>query len=132
MKIAIVTDDGINVSRHFGRAPYYLVLELEENDKGKKTIKERKLVPKLGHGQFHGLHDGGGEGLHMGSEMKHRAIVSPILDCKVVICGGMGMGAYQSLMLNGIRPIITTIEDAEAAVEAYLNGRIDDHPEVLH
>lgn len=127
LKLAIVTDDGTNVSKHFGRAPYYLVVELEGN-----AIKEKKLVPKLGHGQFYGIHEGGSGGHHMGSESKHRAIMTPISDCKVVICGGMGIGAYQSMMLNGIQPIITSLDSAEEAIEAYLKGRIDDHPELIH
>ncbi|MGC8936556.1 MAG: NifB/NifX family molybdenum-iron cluster-binding protein [Candidatus Methanomethylicaceae archaeon] len=127
MKLAVVTDDGKNVSKHFGRAPYYLVVELEGG-----AIKEKKLVPKLGHGQFYGTHEGGSRGHHMGSESKHRAIIAPISDCKVVICGGMGIGAYQSMMLNGIQPIITSLESAEEAIEAYLKGKIDDHPELVH
>ncbi|MBC7113395.1 MAG: dinitrogenase iron-molybdenum cofactor biosynthesis protein [Candidatus Methanomethyliales bacterium] len=128
MKLAIVTDDGVNVSKHFGRAPYYLVVEVEGS-----SIKEKRLVPKLGHGQFHhGAHQQESRGPHMGSDQKHRAIINPISDCQVVICGGMGMGAYQSLILNGIRPIITNIDRAEEAIDAYLNGRIEDHPELIH
>jgi predicted Fe-Mo cluster-binding NifX family protein len=33
MKIALITDDGQTISQHFGRAPYYLVVTIEEGRK---------------------------------------------------------------------------------------------------
>ncbi len=41
MKIALITDDGKSISQHFGRAPYYLVVTLED---GKEV--NRELRPK--------------------------------------------------------------------------------------
>jgi hypothetical protein len=32
MKIAAITDDGITISQHFGRAPYYMVLTIENGE----------------------------------------------------------------------------------------------------
>jgi predicted Fe-Mo cluster-binding NifX family protein len=31
MKIAIVSDDGMTISQHFGRATYYVVVSVENN-----------------------------------------------------------------------------------------------------
>ena len=47
MKIAAITDDGITISQHFGRAPLYVVVTLEE---GKIVSKETR--PKAGHHTF--------------------------------------------------------------------------------
>ncbi len=47
MKIAVITDDGNTVSQHFGRAPYYLVVTVEN-----KQIVDRQLRDKLGHAHF--------------------------------------------------------------------------------
>jgi len=127
MRVAVVTDDGVQVSKHFGRAAYYLVVEIEGS-----TIKDRKLIPKLGHSQFHDIHETEHEELHMGSEAKHTAMSRPLEGCAALICGGMGMGAYQSLLLKGVKPIITELESADEALNAYILGRIDDHPEYLH
>ena len=45
--------------------------------------------------------------------------------CRAVICGGIGQGAYDSLVRNGIEPVVTpetiTIEDA---VAQYLAGTL--------
>ena len=47
MKIAVITDDGKTISQHFGRAPYYLVLTIEEG-----KIVSREMRDKMGHNQF--------------------------------------------------------------------------------
>jgi predicted Fe-Mo cluster-binding NifX family protein len=47
MKIAAITDDGKTISLHFGRAPYYQVLTVENGQ-----ILERELRNKLGHTYF--------------------------------------------------------------------------------
>jgi len=44
----------------------------------------------------------------------------------------MGFGAYQSLMLKGIREMITDIDLIDDAVAQYVEGKLEDHPELLH
>lgn len=56
----------------------------------------------------------------------------PITDCEALLCGGMGMGAYQSMLARGIKPIVTEIDSIEEAVMAYVNGTIVDRVERLH
>ena len=51
MKVAVITDDGKTISRHFGRAPYYVVLTIEDGQ-----IIHREMRSKFGHGQFQGQH----------------------------------------------------------------------------
>jgi predicted Fe-Mo cluster-binding NifX family protein len=55
-----------------------------------------------------------------------------IADCEAVLCRGMGMGAYQSMQVLGIRPVVTDIETIDEAALAYNRGNIIDHPERLH
>ena len=49
MKIAAVTEDSITISQHFGRAPMYLVVTVEDG-----RIVSRETRDKLGHAQFSG------------------------------------------------------------------------------
>ncbi len=131
MKIAAITEDGVTISRHFGRAPYYAVLTVEEG-----RIVERELRDKLGHRQFIGQEthedESGRHGYSPGAQDRHAAMAAAISDCEVLLCGGMGWGAYEAMKQYGIRPIITDVADIEAAVQAYLNGSIVDHTELLH
>jgi len=131
MKIAAITEDGTTISRHFGRAPYYAVLTVEEG-----RIVKRELREKLGHRQFAGqeAHEGKGgrHGYGPGAGDRHARMAAAIADCDVLLCGGMGWGAYEAMKAHGIRPIVTDIADIEEAVRAYLDGTIVDRTELLH
>jgi predicted Fe-Mo cluster-binding NifX family protein len=132
MKIAVITEDGKTISQHFGRAPYYLVLSVEDG-----KILERELREKLNHAHFanqgHGQeHAEGSHGTDSDSHNKHIKMSEGITDCEALICGGMGMGAYQSMLARGIKPVVTDIQDIDQAVMDYAAGRIVDRVDRLH
>lgn len=132
MKIAIITEDGKTISQHFGRAPYYLILTIEE---GKVTGREMR--DKMGHSHFKEQHaqegaQTGGHGRDAASHDKHVNMAQTIADCEALLCGGMGMGAYESMRQLNIKPIVTNQSDIEAAVKDFIDGKLIDHTELLH
>lgn len=131
MKIAFITDDGKTISQHFGRAPYYLVVEVEEG-----VVLNQEMRDKLGHQQLanegHRHQEGQGSGMDAASHDKHNRMSQAIQDCEALICGGMGMGAYQSMQAFGITPLVTQIHDIDEALQAYLTGDLQDETERLH
>ncbi|MFN2120956.1 MAG: NifB/NifX family molybdenum-iron cluster-binding protein [Anaerolineales bacterium] len=133
MKIAAITEDGSTISQHFGRAPKYLVLTIEDGN-----IVGRELRDKLGHSQFHDEHghdhqeSQGRHGYGPAAEDRHARMSEAIADCEAILCGGMGRGAYESMRQRNIRPVVTDIQNIEEAAVAYATGRIVDHIEKLH
>jgi predicted Fe-Mo cluster-binding NifX family protein len=133
MKIAAITEDGSTISQHFGRAPKYLVLTIENGN-----IVGRELRDKLGHSQFHDEHghdhhDGQDRhGYGPAAENRHARMSEAIADCEAILCGGMGRGAYESMQQRNIRPVVTDIQDIEEAAMAYATGKIVDHIDKLH
>ena len=131
MKIAVITDDGTTISRHFGRALFYMVMTIENG-----KISNREKRNKLGHNHFssenHEEHHGAGHGQDAASHDRHAGMAAAIADCEALICGGMGMGAYQSMLQLKIKPIVTELEDVDAAALAYIKGTIVDRTEFLH
>ena len=132
MKIAVITDDGKTISRHFGRAAHYLVLSIED-----QKVTQREMRDKMGHNQFaaqHGEEDHSHQdhGMDQASHNKHINMASAIADCEALICGGMGFGAYESMRVLNITPIVTEIEEIDEAVNAYLRGQLIDRTEMLH
>jgi predicted Fe-Mo cluster-binding NifX family protein len=139
MKVAAITDDGITISRHFGRARYYQVHLIEDG-----AIVSRELREKAGHHDFahdghhdhdhahEGRHDPRGHGFGREAAGRHARMIEAITDCDVLLVRGMGQGAYMALGEAGITPIVTDIEVIEEAVQAYLDGGIIDHTERLH
>ena len=132
MKIAVLTDDGKTISRHFGRALYYQVFTIED---GKVTGKEMR--EKIGHRHFADQpheHDQPGmpHGMDDASHQKHVRMTQTIEDCEAMIGGGMGMGAFRSLESLGIKPVLTDMEDVEAAVQAYIDGTLVQRNDLAH
>ncbi len=130
-KIAIVSNDGHTISAHFGRATQYVVFTVEGGE-----IVGREVREKLGHNQFadeegHG-DQGPGHGFSPAAQSRHGRMIANIMDCQMVVARGMGTGAYHSLQAAGIRPLVTDLRTVEEAVQAYLQGRLVDHPERLH
>ena len=132
MKIAVITDDGKTISQHFGRAPYYLVATVENGQ-----IVKRELRNKLGHAQFANQpHEteqpNQPHGMDATSHNKHLQMAEAIADCEALLCRGMGRGAYESMQVRGIRPLVTDIVAIDEAVMAYVEGNIVDQVERLH
>jgi len=55
-----------------------------------------------------------------------------ISDCQVLLAGGMGWGAYESMQSYNIKPVITDIINIDKAVRLYLSGRLENIVERLH
>ena len=131
MKIASITEDGTNISQHFGRAPFYAVFTIEDGE-----IVKREMRDKMGHRQFvhqEGLVDERGRhGFGPGSRERHASMAEAIRDCDVLLCGGMGWGAYESIKQAGIQTLVTDMVNIEEAVRAYLDGTIVDRSDLLH
>ncbi len=132
MKIAAITDDSQTISQHFGRAAYYLVTTIENGQIVKSELRE-----KLGHAHFadepHKVETPGQpHGFDPAAQNRHQRMAEAISDCQVLLCRGMGMGAYESMKTFGIRPVVTDIALIDEAVQAYLEGHLIDHPEQLH
>ncbi len=131
MRIAAISDDGVTISQHFGRAPIYVVLTVEE---GKVIKKETRS--KVGHQDFaaqeHQTPPGQRHGFDPGSEAKHRSMADAIADCEVLLAGGMGYGAYESLRGYNIKPMVTDVANIDQAVQLYLTGNLPNLMDRVH
>ena len=125
MKIAIVTEDGTTISQHFGMAPNYLVATIENGEVTHKELRAKASHQQGHHGHAH---------QHGGAEARglHASMAAPIADCRLVLAGGMGHGAYLSLKSAGIQPMLTDILNIDDALQAYLAGTLQDVDERLH
>jgi predicted Fe-Mo cluster-binding NifX family protein len=120
MKIATASDDQVNISQHFGRAPYYVVITVDD---GKITAEETRH--KASHQTFAAhepekLAEGERHGYDAGSQSRHESMAEAILDCQVLLAGGMGWGAYEAMQGYGIKTTATDVENIDEAVELHL------------
>ena len=66
------------------------------------------------------------------SQSKHDRMAASIHDVDVLVCGGMGAGAYQSMKVNNIKPIVTEVVSIDEALKLYLEDKLTDQIEKLH
>jgi predicted Fe-Mo cluster-binding NifX family protein len=133
LKIAVVSENETTISQHFGRAPYYIILTVENG----KTVKQEKFergasgTCACGHSEEEGHHHAS-HGNDADSSAKHNRMVDPIADCQVLIAGGMGYGAYQALKSRNLQVFITAESSIQKAVELFSAGKLDNLMERLH
>ncbi len=103
MRIAVAYNNG-NVNEHFGRTEEFKVYNVDENGK----VVSTEILSSNGAG--------------------HEALAGVLAENSInaLICGGMGAGAQAALADAGIEICAGASGDADAAVDAYLNGEIAD------
>jgi len=126
VKIAVVSEDKVNVSEHLGGAPYFVVVNVED---GKVTGKEEREKP--GHKKFaseeeHPLTDEKGHhGIGPQATERHKQMYEIIKDCEVLIAGRMGFGAYEDMTSFGLKVIATDVKTIDEAISLYVEGKLE-------
>ncbi len=125
MKIAIASNDKINVEDHFGGSNI-VVITIEDG-----KILNKELREKVGHNNYskeehHPQTDASGKhGFGYEADKRHKAMFETLKDCHVLISGMMGTGVYKYLKDSGIKIILTNIKNVEKAVNLYIEGKLE-------
>lgn len=106
MRVAVTYENG-QIFQHFGHTQQFKVYE---TDQGKVASSGVVDTAGQGHGALAGV-------LHA-------------LNVDALICGGIGGGAQAALSAAGIRLYGGVTGDADAAVEALLDGSLEYNPDV--
>lgn len=122
MKIAVATEDGINVCGHVGKCDKFIIFDIDGHKIVSKNVIDNiytqhhnnKNCEDTQHGQGHG---------------SHNALLTALKECNILISMGMGFRLREDLSRNNIIPVITEIDNAEYAVEKYLSGKLKDFPD---
>ena len=133
MKIAIASNDKRGVSEHFGGASYFVVVEVEEGKIGNEEVREKPGHKDLAGDEEHP--QTGKEGVHgftANASQRHKEMAEIVKDCKVVIAGRMGLGAYEDLRDLGFEVITTGIKEINEVVSLYAKGELSHMAERLH
>jgi predicted Fe-Mo cluster-binding NifX family protein len=99
------------VSRHFGRAPYYALVDTETGE------VEAEANPKACRGEHgeHGHHHGHGKGCGCHRVMDTRGL-------EAVVCKGMGRGALAGFAKRGVDVFVTEKETVADVLEEFRSG----------
>jgi predicted Fe-Mo cluster-binding NifX family protein len=105
MKIALATGDGINVNKHFGSAPYFVIAEADAS--GYTILESRENT-----------------GAREQTDKEHNqarfeATVALVSDCKAVIAAKIGRSAVSELLRSDIQAL-----EQAGAIETLLAGYV--------
>ena len=123
MRIAVATDDNINVCGHVGKCRGFLILDVEN---GKVTNKEVRQNVFTNH--FNGNNGSGdhhhGRGSGHGTNDGHKRLAEGLKDCEYLISHGMGRKLVEDFQSHGIKTLVTVELDAERAAINLANGKL--------
>ncbi len=117
MKIAIASNNGTTIQRHFGRTAQYVVVTFGDN--GETTREVRPIHDRLEHNHGHQRHH-------------HGSLLVPISDCQVLIANGMGVPMARAVDASGMRLILTNERMVDDIVSSFAAGTLVHHPELAH
>jgi len=115
MKVAIASDDKVNISNHFGRAQGFSIFEI---DKDEISSQEYRVNA--------GKSDG-----NCGS-CNHAMMIDNIKDCEVVISYGMGQRIYDDLAASGIKAVVTEEKTVKDALNKFIHKSLKNRIDKLH
>ena len=133
MKIAIASADKTTVAEHFGTVPYFVVLEVEGEDIVKEEVREKPAHKALSKEEEHAQVDASGRhGFTGTASIRHKEMGQVVNDCKAIIVGRMGTGAYEDLKELGFEIIATDVKDIKEAASLYAKGELSHKEDRLH
>jgi len=120
MRVAVASEDGTDVSQHFGRSSCFIVYEIEG-----EVLKSQDIRANTFTAHARGECEGGEHAHH---EHSHASIIEALRDCDAVLCRGMGWRAADELSAAGIKPIIVagSCSPSEAAL-MYARGELPEY-----
>ncbi len=119
LKIAFPTDDGQTISSHLGQALYYAVVIVDDPQ---PPQIERREKPHHTPSEPHAAPD----------RNARQAMVGPLVDCQVLIAGGMGQPVYDEAVARGLQVVLTHEASISTALGLYRKGKLVSDPNLLH
>jgi len=117
-KIAVASNDGLTIARHFGRTDRFSVFEIH----GGKILGEELRTGTAGdRAEAHC----DGPDLPGRWALGRQDVISLLEDCRTVLCRGMGLHVAEQFVRRGVNPLVIVDDlSPRAAVERYLAGTL--------
>jgi predicted Fe-Mo cluster-binding NifX family protein len=138
VKIAIPTDDGKTVASHFGRAEYFMIVELQDGKEIARRLSENLHARGHGHHGHHGHHEehenheGYGHGWHHGNHgygeghhHGHEDVFASTGEIQAVIAVRIGPHMFEDLKERGIEIyLVRPGTDIDEAISKLASGQL--------
>jgi len=119
MKIAVASDNQINVSGHLGRVKGFLIYEVDGSEIKSKNYLDNRFTHHV-LSEKHEHHHG--EGNNHG----HSRLIDGLNGVETLIFQSGGWRVVEDLKNNGIKPFLTDETDADITVQKFLKGELQE------
>ncbi len=103
MRIAIPTDDGRTVANHFGRATYFMIVEIEDGKEVSRKLSENLHAREHGNHEHHGYGNGRGYGHEHEQGHSHKEVFASVGEIEGVVAVRIGPHMFEDLKEKNIR-----------------------------
>ena len=117
MRIAVASDDGIQIAAHTGRCQGFAIFDIEGQSAVRAEYRQNGFTAHA-RGECHGDHATAGE------HHSHGTLVNALADCRVLVTRGLGPRLLADLAARGIDAYVCAVESVEEAVSQFAQGQL--------
>jgi predicted Fe-Mo cluster-binding NifX family protein len=119
-KIAIATDDKINISMHLGRCKYFAIYTIAPHE-----VVSREYLENTFTHQHKSTAECEDNRIPGAADYSHEELLKALSECRVVLSGGIGQRLIDDFKQAGIRGYVVADEGGiEDLVQKYLEGEL--------
>lgn len=125
-KIAIATNNGMNVTGHIGRCRSFMIFDIDGEKIIDKELRENVFTHHRMSNQHHEHHNHGEGGGH-----SHTGLIEGLKDCSYLVSHGGGWRVVEDLKRNNITTLFTDVELIEDAVNKFIKGELKNDTDLV-
>ncbi len=119
MRIAIPSDDGVNIASHTGRTRGFVIYDIEDSKARRLEYRENRYTAHA-----RGEHENHTDHAHR--HHSHDPLMEALADCQAMIARGMGPRLIRDLESKNIQVVFCSETNAEEAAVKYAAGHLED------
>jgi len=128
MRIAIASDDNINITGHVGKCKSFLIYDIVDGKVWHREIRKNTFTDHGRVGHKEGMH---AHGSGHGNTDGHKKLIFGLRDCEYLISHGMGRKLVEDLKSLDLEPFVTTEINAETAAIKLEQGKLKYNDELI-
>jgi len=125
-KIAIATNNGLNVTGHIGRCRSFMIFDIDDEKIIDKELRENVFTHHRMSNQHHGHHNHGEGGGH-----SHAGLIEGLKDCSYLVSHGGGWRVVEDLKQYNITTLFTDVETIDEAVNKFIRGELKNETDLV-
>ncbi|MFH1862311.1 MAG: NifB/NifX family molybdenum-iron cluster-binding protein [bacterium] len=120
MRIAVPSDDGVNIAAHTGRAQGFVIFDVLNQQAKRLEYRSNQYTPHA-QGQCQGESE---TKQHQDHSHSHTELVDALSDCQIMIARGMGPRLVMDLARRNIEVVFCECDNADTAATLYAQGQL--------